>query len=229
MRPPPAAALGEIETLTPDISCSKKVRREDAGGDLGCAGEDRHFSRLEVVEGEGRTEELVRLEVPTGIISGSAAAAEAGLTRAGEAILTEVIAPPPVIREAATGKVTAADVSSDPLSQEDTREIAVKTMGETSACVEASEPPEPAAQSARTIISTFGTGIGAAAGPLLFGAASDSDKAPQGPLTTQAAGSEHGKASLAPDAATKGTSGEKIHVTAARSGTGSLSSASQLQ
>jgi hypothetical protein len=78
-------------------------------------------------------------------------------------------------------------------------------------------------------MSTFGTGIGAAAGPLLFGAVSDSDKAPQGPLTARAAGSERGEASPAPDIATKGASGEKIHVAAAGSGAGSLSSASQLQ
>jgi hypothetical protein len=95
--------------------------------------------------------------------------------------------------------------------------------------VEASEPPEPAAPSVQTIISTFGTGIGTAAGPLLFGAASDSNKAPQGPLTARAAGSERGEAPLASDAATKGTSGEKIRVAAAGSGAGSLSSASQLQ
>jgi hypothetical protein len=60
--------------------CNKRVRREDAGGDLGCTGEDRQSSRLEVVEGEGRMEELVCPEVSMGITSGSAAAAEAGLT-----------------------------------------------------------------------------------------------------------------------------------------------------
>jgi hypothetical protein len=80
----------------------------------------------------------------------------------------------------------------------------------------------------RTIMSTFGTGIGAAAGPPLFGAASDSGKAPQGPLTARAAGSERGEASPAPDAAAKGASVEKIHVAMARSSVGSLSSASQL-
>jgi hypothetical protein len=66
--------------LTPDLSCSKRARKEDAGGDLGCAGEDRRSSRLDVVEGEGRTEELVRLEAPTSIVFSPAAAAEAGLT-----------------------------------------------------------------------------------------------------------------------------------------------------
>jgi hypothetical protein len=78
-QPPPAVASGETETSTPDFSCNKRVRREDASGDLGHAGEDRQSSRLEVIEGEGRTKELVRPEVSTGIVSGSAAVAEAGL------------------------------------------------------------------------------------------------------------------------------------------------------
>jgi hypothetical protein len=37
-------ASGETETSTPNLSCSKRVRREDAGGDPGCTGEDRHSS-----------------------------------------------------------------------------------------------------------------------------------------------------------------------------------------
>jgi hypothetical protein len=119
-------------------------------------------------------------------------------------------------------------VSSDPLGHEDTREVAVKTTGETSARVEASEPPEPAAPSVRTIMSTFRMGIGATAGPPLFGVASDSGKAPQGPLTARAAGSERGEASPAPDAVAKGASVEKIHVATAGSGVGRLSSASQI-
>jgi hypothetical protein len=147
MRPPLVVASGETETSTPDLWCSKRVRREGTGGDLGCAGEDRQSSRLEVIEGESWTEELVRPEVLTSIVSSSAAAAEAGLTRAGEAILMEVVAPPPTIGEAVAREVIAADASSDPLGQEDTRAVAVKATGETSARVEASEPPEPAAPS----------------------------------------------------------------------------------
>jgi hypothetical protein len=205
------------------------VRREDTDGDLGYAGEGHHSPQLGVVKGEGRMEEPAHVETSARIVSSPAAAAEARLTRAGEAILTEVIAPPPVVGEVAAGEVTAADVSSDPLGQEDTREVTVKTTGETSARVEASESPELAAPSAQTIMSTFGMGIGMAAGPLLFGAASDSGKAPQGPLTARAAGSERGEASPAPDAAAKGASGEKIHVATAGSSAGSLSSASQLQ
>jgi hypothetical protein len=224
--------------LTPDLSCSKRARREDADGDLGCTGEDHHSSRLEVAEGEGRTEELVHLEAPASIVSSPAIAAEAGLTRAREAILMAVVAPPPAIGEATAGEVTAADVSSDPPSQEDARKVTVKAMEGTLVRVEAPEPSEPAARafsspepalSARAAMSSFGAGIGTAAGPLLFGAASDSDKAPQGPLIARAAGSERDEASPAPDAATKDASGEKILATIAGSGVGSLSSASQLQ
>jgi hypothetical protein len=114
----------------------------------------------------------------------------------------------------------------------------VKATEGTLVCMEAPEPSEPAAwafsspepaPSARAVMSSFGMGIGTAAGPLLFGAASDSDKAPQGPLTARAVGSEHSKASPALDAATKDASGEKILATAAGSGVGSLSSTSQLQ
>jgi hypothetical protein len=222
-------ASGETETSTPDLSCNKRVRREDAGGDLGRAGEDRWSSRLEVVEGEGRTEEFVCPEVSMGIASGLAAAAEAGLTRAGEATLTEVAGPPPPIREAVSEEVVTADASSDPPGQEDTRVVAVKTTEETSVRVEASDPLDPAALSVRTVMSTFWMGIGAAAGPLLFGAASSSDKTPQGPLTARAVGSECDKVPPAPDAVAKGASGEKIPVATAGSGARSLSSASQLQ
>jgi hypothetical protein len=174
-------------------------------------------------------EEPAHLETSARAVSSLTAAAKAELARAKKVVLTEVVAPPPVVSEVVAGEVTTADASSDPLGHEDTHEVAVKTMGETSARVEASEPPEPAALSVWTIMSTFGMGIGAAAGPPLFGAASDSGKAPQGLLTTRAAGSEHDEAPPAPDAATKGASGEKIRVATARSDARSLSSASQLQ
>jgi hypothetical protein len=68
-----------------------------------------------------------------------------------------------------------------------------------------------------------------AAGPLLFGLASNSGEAPQGPLTTRVVGSEHGEASPALEAATKDTSRGKTPAAAAGSGVGSLSSAGQLQ
>jgi hypothetical protein len=228
-------ASGETKTLTLDLSCSKRVRREGTSGDLGRAEEDRHSPRLEVIEGEGRTEELVRLEAPASIVSSPAA--EAGLMRAREAILTEVVVPPPAVGEATAGEVTAADVSSDPISEEDAREVVVKATEETPVRMGAPEPSEPAAQassssepapSAWAIMSAFGTGIGAAAGPRLFGAASNSEKAPQGPLTARAVGSDRGEASPAPKAATKDASGEKIPAATAGSGVGSLSSASQL-
>jgi hypothetical protein len=113
----------------------------------------------------------------------------------------------------------------------------VKATEEATVCVGAPEPSEPAAQassspepapSMQAVMSAFGMGIGVAAGPLLFGAASDSDKAPQGPLTARAVGSDHGKASPAPKVATKDASGEKVPAATAGSGIGSQSSTGQL-
>jgi hypothetical protein len=228
-QPPPVVASGETETLTPDLSCNKRMRGEDAGGNLGRAGEDCRSSQLEVVEGEDRTDEPVRSEVLTGTASGSAAADGAGLIRVEEATLTEVVAPPPTVGETASGEVAAANASSDPPGQEDTGAAAVKMTEETSARMEASDPPKPAALSVQTVMSSFGMGTGAAAGPLLFRAASGLDEAPQGPLTARAAGSEHDEAPPAPDAAAKGAPGEKTPVATVGSGAGSLSSAGQLQ
>jgi hypothetical protein len=132
-------------------------------------------SQLEVIEGEDRTDEPVHSEVSTGTVSGSAAADGVGLIRVEETTLTKVVAPPPTIGEAASKEVAAANVSSDPPSQEDPGAVAVKMMEEASACVETSDPPEPAALSMQTIMSSSRTGTGAAAGPLFFGAASGSD------------------------------------------------------
>jgi hypothetical protein len=61
--------------------------------------------------------------------------------------LTEVVAPPPTVEEAISEEVVAADASSDPPGQENTHAVAVKPTEETSARVEASDPPEPAALS----------------------------------------------------------------------------------
>jgi hypothetical protein len=72
-------------------------------------------------------------------------------------------------------------------------------------------------------------GAGMAAGPPLFGLASNSGEALQGLLTTQAVRGERGEASSAPEAATKDTSRGKTPAATAGSGIGSLSSASQLQ
>jgi hypothetical protein len=235
LNPSPVVASGETGTSTLDLSRSKRVRREDASGDLSCSEEDRRSPRLEIAESEGRTEELVRLEVAASIVSSPAAAAKVVPKRAREAISTEIAVPSPAIEEAVAGEVTVTDASSDPPSQEDAREVVVKATEDTPVRVEVPKPSEPVAQTscspepppgARAVGSAFGTGVGAAAGPLLFGLASNSGKAPQGSLTTRAVRSERGKASPAPKAATKDTSREKIPATAARSGVGSLSSAS---
>jgi hypothetical protein len=219
------------------------VQQEDAQGGcrrrLGRTKEECHTPQLEAIEVGGRTEELVRQEAePASIVTSPAAAAEAGLTRAGEAILTEIVMPHPTAGEAAAWEVTTADASSDPVSQEDAHEVAVKAAEKAPMCVGAPEPSETAAQassspepapSTRAIMPTFGMGIGATASPLLFIAASDSSKVPQGPLTARAVGNDRGEASPTPQAAARDASGEKVPAATAGSDVGSQSSASQLQ
>jgi hypothetical protein len=70
-------ASGETETSTPNLPRNKRVRREDASGDLGRAKENRRSPRLEVAESEVRAEEPVRPEAPASVVSSPAAAAEA--------------------------------------------------------------------------------------------------------------------------------------------------------
>jgi hypothetical protein len=120
-QPPPAVSSGETETSTPNLPRNKRARREDASSDLGCTEENRRSQRLEVAESEVRAEEPVRPEAPASVVSGPAATAEAVPTRAREAILTEIVMPPPAIEETAAGEIAAADASSDPPSQEDAR------------------------------------------------------------------------------------------------------------
>jgi hypothetical protein len=167
--------------------------------------------------------------VSTGIASGSAAADRAGLIRVEEVALTEVITPPPIVKKASSGEVIATNASSNPPGQEDPGVVAAKTTEEASARVETSDSSELAAPSMQIVVSSLGTRTGAAASPLLFGVASGSDKALQGPLIARAAGSEHDEAPPAPDTTATDAPAEKTSVATAGSGAGSLSSASQLQ
>jgi hypothetical protein len=194
---------------------------------------------VEASEGGGSTEELDRQEAaPAGVVASPAAAAEAELARAMEAILTEIVMPHPATGEAAAGEVIAADASSNLASQEDSREVAMDAAEEAPMGVGAPEPsgtaarasssPEPA-PSAQADMPAFGMEIGVAASPLLFGAASDSEKVPQGPLTARAVGSDRGEASPTPKATAKDALGEKVPAATAGFGAGSQSSASQLQ
>jgi hypothetical protein len=210
---------------------------EDAGSDLGHAEEDRHSPRLESVTSEARAEEPVRPEVPVNAVFGPAAATEAEPMPAGEITLAEAATPPPAIEDAAAGDVTAAHASSDPPSQEDTREAVAKATEEAPVHAGSLEPSELIAQtssspgptpSTQAVVPAFGTGAGAAAGPLFFGFASNSGEASQGPLTTRVVGSERGEASPAPEIVTKDVSRGKAPAAAVGSGIGSLSSVSQL-
>jgi hypothetical protein len=238
-QPPPAPASGEAVISSPDLSCNKRARRGDTGSDSGRVEEDRHFPRLEPVASEAGAEEPACPEAPTDAVSSPAAATEADPTPAEEIAPVGVTMPPTSAAEdAAAGNDAAAHASSDPPSQEGVREATAETTEETLVRAGLLEPPEPAARapssprlasSVQAAVPALGTGAGMTAGPLLFGLASNSSEAFQGPLTTRVARSEHGETSPAPEVVTKDASGGKAPATAARSGVGSLSSASQLQ
>jgi hypothetical protein len=238
-QPPPAPASGEAVISAPDLSCNKRARREDTGSDLGRVEEDRHSPRLEPVASEAGAEEPARPEAPADAVSSPAAATEADPMPAGEVTpVGTATPPPPAAEDAAAGNDATAHVSSDPPSQEGTREAAAETMEETPVRAGSLESPELAAWtpssprlalSVQAVVPAFGTRAGATTGPLLFGLASNSGEAFQGPLTTRVARSECGETSPAPEVATKDASRGKAPATATGSSVGSLSSASQLQ
>jgi hypothetical protein len=123
------------------------VRKEDTGSDLGRIEEDRHSPWLESVASEAGAEEPVRPEVPADAVSSLAAATEADPMPAGEITPAEATTPPPpAVEDAAVGNDAAAHASSDPPSQEGTREAAAKATEETPVRAGSLEPPELAAR-----------------------------------------------------------------------------------
>jgi hypothetical protein len=58
----------------------------------------------------------------------------------------EIVMPHPAAGEAAAGEVTAADASSDPVIEEDARDVTVKAAEEAPVCVGALEPSKTAAR-----------------------------------------------------------------------------------
>jgi hypothetical protein len=146
-QPPPASASGEAVTSTPDLPCNKRVRREDAGDDLGRAEEGRRSPRLEFVMSETRAEMLANA------VSSLATTTEAEPTQAGETTSAETATPPPAIEEIAAGDVAAATASSDPPNQEDTREATAKTTEEAPVHAGSLEPSESAAQTPSSPVS----------------------------------------------------------------------------
>jgi hypothetical protein len=223
----------------PDPSCHKRARRDEVCSDSGRIEDDRHSPRLEPVASETRVEEPVRPEVPADAVSSPVTAPEVDSTPAGEITPAGAAAPlPPATEDVAMGNDAAACASSDPPSQEGTREVAMEATEETPVRAGLLEPPEPAARtpsSPRLVLNmqatvpAAGTGAGATAGSLLFRLASSSGEASQGLLATRVTRNERDDNSLAPKVVTKGASSGKAPVTAAGSGVGNLSSASQLQ
>jgi hypothetical protein len=220
-------------------SCNKRARREETGSNLCRVEEDRRSPRLEPAVSETKAEGTARLEAPTDAVSSPAAATEADPTPAGEITPAGAAAlPPPVAEDIAVGNDAATHASSDPPSQEDTREAAAEATEETPMRAGSLEPPEPAARtspspmltpSVQAAVPATGIGASATAGSLLLRLASDSGKASQGLLTTRVARSGRDENLPAPEVATQGASRGEAPATAAGSGIGSLSSASQLQ
>jgi hypothetical protein len=209
------------------------------GSDSGRIEDDRHSSRLEPVASEAKAEEPVRPEVPADAVSSPVAAPEVDSTPAREITPAGAATPlPPTTEDVATGNDAASYASSDPPSQEGTREVTVEATEETPVRTGLLEPPEPAARTpssprlvlnVQAMVPAAGTGAGATTGSLLFRLASSSSEASQGLLATRVTRSERDDNSPAPEVVTKGVSSGKAPATAAGSGVGSLSSASQLQ
>jgi hypothetical protein len=193
------------------------MRREDAGSDLGRTKEESRVLQVEASEVGGRTAELDRQETATtGVTADAAAMAEVGLAQADEAVPTEVVMSHPAADKAAAGEVATVNASSNPASQEDSREVVKETAKEALVGTGEPEPSEMAAWASSSLepapsvqadMPASGTEIGAAAGPLLFGATSGSEKVSQEPHTTRTVRSDYGKASPTPRATAKDASG----------------------
>jgi hypothetical protein len=206
--------------LASDSSCNKRARREETGSALGRIEEDRRSPRLEPAASETEAEEPAHPEAPTDAISSLAAAIEADPTPAGE--ITPVgaaVPPPPAAEDVAAGNDTATHASSDPPSQEGTREATTEATEETLVHVGLLELPGLAAQtsssptltpSVQAAVPTTGIGASATAGSLLFKLASDSGEASQGLLTTQVVRSGRDENLPAPEVATQGASRGKL-------------------
>jgi hypothetical protein len=206
---------------------------------LGRIEEDRRSPRLEPAASETEAEEPAHPEAPTDAVSSPAVATEADPTPAGEITPAgAVVPPPPAAKNVTAGNDAATHVSSDPPSQEGTREATAEAIEETPAGARLLELPGPAAQtsssptltpSVQVAVPATGIGASATAGSLLFRLASDSGEASQGLLTTRVVRSGRDEKLPAPEAATQGASRGKAPATVAGSGVGSLSSTSQLQ
>jgi hypothetical protein len=169
---------------------------------LGRIEEDRRSPRLEPAASETKAEEPARPEAPTDAVSSPAAVTEADPTPAGEITPAgAAVLPPPAAEDVTAGNDAATHASSEPSSQEDTREAMAEATEETPMHAGSLEPPEPAARtpssprlvpSVQAAVPATGTGAGATAGSLLFRLASNSGEASQGLLITRVTRSERG-------------------------------------
>jgi hypothetical protein len=146
-QPLPAPASGETVISAPAPSCHKRARKEEIGSDLGRAEEDCHSPRLEPAASEARAEEPAHPEAPADAVSSPATATVADSTPAGEITPAGAAAPPPpAAKDVTAGNDAAAHASSDPSSQEVTREATAEAMEGTLVRAGLLEPLGPAAR-----------------------------------------------------------------------------------
>jgi hypothetical protein len=208
-QPLPAPVSGETVISAPVPSSHKRARRGEIGNDSGRIEDDRNSPRSEPVVIEARAEEPARPEAPAGAVPSPAAAPEADSTLAGEITPAGATAPlSPAAEGVTVGDDATTHVSSDPPSQEGTREVAAEATEKTPVHAGSLESPGPAARTspdprpapiAQAVAPVAEAGASAAADSLLFRLVSNSGDTSQGLLTTQVAGSERGENSPAPE------------------------------
>jgi hypothetical protein len=204
-QPPPAVASGETVTPALEPSCHKRARREEIGGDSGRIEDDHCSPRLELVASEARAEDPARPKAPVDAVPRPAATPEAGSPPAKETTPAGAdTPPPPAIKDVTAGNDAAIHASSDPPSQEGTRETAAGAT---------EKAPVPAAQtpsnlelvpSVQAAVPAAETRAGAAVGSPPLGLACNSGEPSQGLLATRVSRSDLGDDLPAPAAATRG-------------------------
>jgi hypothetical protein len=239
----PATALEGTESSASALSDSKRMRRGDAGGDLGRVEEEDRTSQEEAhkVEGDMARPDRQRM-VAADATMNAGVTAEAGPAwtkeaSAEEVTAMEVIAPHTTTDEAAAGETATAEASSSPAGQGEPRKITEEAMKEASTGAKTLEPPEVAVEASSNAEEAMkeadtpmpGMEIDKAADPPRVGTDADPEKVSQEIPAAWAGEGDCGEVSVTPGAAAKSASGGRTFAASTGSGAGSQSSASQLE
>jgi hypothetical protein len=113
LKPLPAIASEETESLAFALSCSKRMRKEDAGGDLGHAEEEDRSSQVEAGEVEGSAAKFgCQGTAAADATADAGITAEAGPARTEEAGAEEVVATGVIMPRIATDEVAAGEAAT---------------------------------------------------------------------------------------------------------------------